>query len=155
MPPGIFKIAILCIVAGAASIPISFTVNSNPLIVWLGNALGSLFSALVVIFIANRITSEKSKAKASKRRFGKKVVTVFEQGDDNKKILKARIFINKHGLRAYSFFCPIFPGVLISTVAIYLFELDKKMYKRWMMAGVFFASGAYVLIYWLTFAKGR
>lgn len=155
MPLGILKIAILCVVAGAASIPISFTVNSNPLIVWLGNALGSLFSALVVIFIANRITSEKSKAKASKRRFGKKVVTVFEQGDDNKKVLKARIFINKHGLRVYSFFCPIFPGVLISTVAIYLFELDKKMYKRWMMAGVFFASGAYVLIYWLTFVRGR
>ncbi len=153
MPLGIFKIAVLCIVAGAASIPISFTINSNPFIVWIGNALGSLFSALIVIFVANRITNGKPDAKVSKRRFERKILTVFEQGDDNKKVLKARLFINKHGLRVYSFLCPIFPGVLISTVAVYLFELDKKLYKRWMLAGVFFASGAYVFIYWWGFVK--
>ena len=41
MGPGIIKIAVLCILIGAASIPVSFTVNSSPVIVWLGNALGS------------------------------------------------------------------------------------------------------------------
>ena len=53
----ILKIAVLCIVAGAASIPVSFGVNSSPVIVWLGNALGSLASAIVVIYIGDRLTS--------------------------------------------------------------------------------------------------
>lgn len=153
MPFGIIKIAILCIVAGAASIPISFNVNSNPIIVWVGNALGSLISALVVIFIANRITDRKFKKKANKHHFTNKVVTVFEEGEDNKKVLKVRIFVNKHGLRVFSFICPVFPGVLISTVAVYLFDLDKRIYKKWMITGVIFASGAYVFIYWWTFVK--
>jgi hypothetical protein len=149
----ILKIVALCIVAGAASIPISFGVNGNPAIVWIGNAIGSLLSALVVIYIGNRLTSKKFKKRVSERRFGNKVVTVFEEGDDNKKILKVRIFINRHGLRVFSFLCPIFPGVLISTAAIYIFNLDKRTYKRWMVAGIIFASGAYVFTYWFAFVR--
>ena len=149
----ILKIATLCIVAGAASIPLSFEVNGNPVIVWLGNGLGSLLSALVVIYIGNRLTSKTFKNKVSKRRFGSRIVTVFEEGEDNNKVLNVRIFINRHGLRVFSFLCPIFPGVLISTAAIYIFNLDKKKYAHWMVAGIFFASGAYVFAYWLTFVK--
>lgn len=149
----ILRIALLCIVFGSVSIPISFEVNTNPIIVWFGNALGSLISALVVIFIGNRLTSDKFRKKVNSRMIGKKIITVFEQGDDNKKVMKARVLINKHGLRLFSFLCPIFPGVLISTSAVYVFELDRKIYKRWMIAGVIFASGAYVSIYWWVFVK--
>lgn len=149
----ILRIAVLCIVFGSISIPISFEVNSSPIIVWLGNALGSLISALVVIAVGNRITSDKFTGKVSKRRVGKKIITVFEQGEDNKKVMKARVLINKHGLRLFAFLCPIFPGVLISTSAVYMFKLDKTTYKRWMIAGIFFASGAYVFVYWWTFVK--
>lgn len=151
--PGILKIAFLCITIGAASIPVSFTINANPFIVWTGNALGSLASAAFVIYIGNRITSDSFKDKMGKRRVGKKVVTVFEEGDDNKKVLKARVMIDKHGLRIFSFLCPIFPGVLVSTVAVYILDLDRRIYKRWMFAGVFLASGAYVFGYWLTFIR--
>lgn len=149
----IIKIAGLCIVAGAVSIPVSFGINGNPIVVWLGNALGSVLSALVVIYIGNRLTDKKFTKGVSKRRFGKKIITVFEEGDDNKKVLKVRIFVNKHGLRVFSFLCPIFPGVLISTAAIYVFDLDKKIYKHWLIAGIFFASGAYVFGYWWAFVR--
>ena len=134
-------------------IPVSFEVNNNPIIVWFGNALGSLISALVVIYIGDRLTNNKFKNKVNSRRFGKKIITVFEQGEDNKKVMKARVLINKHGLRIFSFLCPVFPGVLISTSAVYVLELDRKIYKRWMLAGVFFASGAYVCVYWWAFVK--
>jgi hypothetical protein len=150
---GIFKIAGLCIVVGAASIPLSFGINSSPIVVWFGNALGSLISAAVVIFISERITSGRFKGRMSKGRMGKKVVTIFDEGDDNKKVIRVRFFVNKHGLRIFSFLCPIFPGVLISTAAVYLLDLDKHLYKRWMLAGVFFVSGAYVFAYWLAFVK--
>jgi formate/nitrite transporter FocA (FNT family) len=153
MLKNIIHIAILCIVIGSASIPVSFTVSSSPIIVWLGNALGSLISALVVIYIGDHITNRRFKQKISKHRVGKKVVTVFDEGDSNKHVLKARVLINKHGLRVFSFICPIFPGVLISTATVYLLDLDKRMYKRWMVAGVFFASGAYVFAYWFTFVR--
>ena len=149
----IIHIAILCIVIGVASIPVSFTVNSSPLVVWVGNALGSLVSAAVVIYIGNRITDEKFKKKVSKHRPGRKVVNAFDQGQSNKSVVKARGFIDKHGLKIFSLLCPIFPGVLLSTVAVYILDLDKHIYKRWMFAGVFFVSGAYVLGYWWAFVK--
>jgi hypothetical protein len=150
---GILKIAFLCVIIGAASIPVSFTINSSPLVVWLGNALGSLFSAVVVIYIGDRLTSDRFKKRVSKRRIGKKVVKVFDEGDENKRVKKASTLIDKHGLRVFSFFCPIFPGVLISTAAVYLLHLDKKIYKHWMYSGIFFASGAYVFGYWWLFVK--
>ncbi len=153
MGPGILRIAALCILIGAASIPVSFTVNSSPVIVWLGNALGSLVSAFVVIYIGNRITNERFKAKVSKRRIGNKVVKAFNEGEDNKKVIGAGGFINKHGLRVFAFLCPIFPGVLIATIAVFLLHLDLRIYKRWMFAGIFFASGIYVFGYWLIFIK--
>lgn len=153
MGPGIIRIALLCILIGASSIPLSFKVNSSPIIVWLGNALGSAASALVVIYIGERITSEKFRQRVNKRKIGRKVVNTFDKGDDNKEVQRATSFIDKHGLRAFSFLCPIFPGVTISTVAVYLLKLDKKVYKNWMICGVVFASGAYVFGYWWIFVK--
>lgn len=149
----ILIIAVYCIVLGGASIPICFEINSSPAVVWIGNALGSLISAIVVIYIGNRITNKKFEKKISKHYMGKKVVTVFEEGDDNKKVKKATVFINKHGLRIFSFITPIFPGVLISTVAVFILDLDMKTYKRWMFSGIFFASGLYVFGYWFVFVK--
>jgi hypothetical protein len=153
MNSGILRIAFLCIVIGSASIPVSFTINANPVIVWLGNALGSLISALFVVFVGERLTSQKFKNRISKRRWGKKITKTFDEGDSNKKVIKARVFINKHGLKFFSFLCPIFPGVLIATATVYLLNLDKKTYKHWMFAGIFFASGAYVFGYWWIFVK--
>lgn len=147
----IIKIAILCVVIGSASIPISFTINNSPWVVWFGNALGSLFSAAVVIYISERITSDKFKNRISKTRIGRKVVKVFDQDNDTKSVDKARGFINKHGLRIFGLLCPIFPGVLISTATVYLLQLNKRIYIKWMLTGVFFVSGAYVFGYWFAF----
>jgi hypothetical protein len=144
----IIIIAGLCVVIGGASIPVSFGVNSSPVVVWVGNALGSLLSALVVIYIADKITNKRFEKKIGKKYIGRKVVTVFEAGEDNKKVKKASLMINKHGLKLFAFFCPIFPGVLISTTAVYILDLDLRIYKRWMYCGIFFASGIYVFGYW-------
>jgi hypothetical protein len=149
----LLKISVLCILIGSASIPVSFNINSSPAVVWFGNALGSLFSAIVVIYIGERITSKKFRAKISRWRIGKKVSRVFDEGEQNKKVQTARVFINKHGLKIFSLLCPIFPGVLISTAAVYLLDLDKNTYKRWMFAGIFFASGIYVFGYWWIFVR--
>jgi hypothetical protein len=151
MNSGILRIALLCIVIGSASIPISFAINPNPFVVWFGNALGSVLSALVVIFIANRITNQRFKKKISRWRVGNKVVTLYDEGQKNKKVDKAGIFIDKHGLRIFSLLCPIFPGVTISTIVVYVLDLDKQIYKKWMLAGVFFVSGAYCFGYWFIF----
>lgn len=153
MITAILKIALLCIVIGSASIPLSFRVSDSVFVVWLGNAIGSLASAVAVIFIGDRITSEKFRKRVSKRRLGKKVVGTFEEGEKNTKVAEARGFINKHGLRIFSFLCPIFPGVLLSAVAVYALDLDKKIFKRWMLAGVIFASGLYVYAYWRIFVR--
>ena len=149
----IVKIALLCIVIGGASIPVSFTVNANPFVVWFGNALGSVLSAIVVIYIGNRITSDHFKNKVGKYRVGNKIIVVFDQGENGKKAQKASGFINKHGLRLFALLCPIFPGVLISTALIFALNLDKKIYTRWMLAGVFLVSGFYVFSYWHVFVK--
>jgi hypothetical protein len=144
----ILKIAILCIVLGGASIPVSFAVNSNPFIVWGGNALGSLLSAVVVIYVGNRITNQAFKDKVSRWRVGKKIIVAYDDGGNSKKVIKARVIINKHGLRLFSLVCPIFPGVLVSTIAVFILDLDLKVYKRWMFAGVILVSGFYVFSYW-------
>ncbi len=149
----ILKIAGLCILIGAVSIPVSFTINASPWIVWLGNGLGSLFSAVVVTYICERITGASFKRRISYTRVGRKIVTIFDQGNQNKEVIKARDFINKHGLKLFSLLCPIFPGVLISTVAVYMLQLDTRVYRRWMLAGVFFVSGAYVFGYWFLFVR--
>lgn len=143
----------LCVAIGSASIPISFTINSNPFVVWIGNALGSLFSAYVVIYIGNRLTSDRFRQRAKKHRATRRVVTVYEEGGDNKKVMKARVLIDKHGLRIFSLLCPIFPGVLVSTVAVYALNLDRETYVKWMLTGVFFVSGAYVMGYWWVFVR--
>lgn len=153
MLTNIFKIAFLCITIGAASIPVSFKIDSSPFVVWIGNALGSIISALVVIFIAERLTSNRFKEHVRKFRFGKKIVTVFDEGDDNKHVQKASGFINRHGLRIFALLCPIFPGALIATAAVYLLDLDKKIYRFWLTIGVFLVSGAYVFGYWWAFVK--
>lgn len=149
----IIVIAILCIFIGGASIPVAFTINSDPVVVWVGNALGSLISALVVIKIANKLSNKENDSKLKKRRYTRKIVTVFEEGDDSKQVKKASILINKHGLRVFSLVCPIFPGVLISTAAVYVLNLDKKLYLKWMSAGVVLVSGFYVFSYWMAFVK--
>jgi membrane protein DedA with SNARE-associated domain len=149
----IVKIAALCVVVGCASIPLGFSIDNSPWVVWIGNALGSLFSAAAVIYIGDRITDTKFKKKISKRRIGKKVVYTFDEGQDNKHVVKAGGFINKHGLKFFALLCPIFPGVLISTAAVYILGLDKATYKRWMFSGVIFVSGGYVFVYWYTFVK--
>jgi hypothetical protein len=153
MLANIVEIAIWCIVLGGASIPVSFTVTSSPIIVWVGNALGSLLSALFVIYIGDRITNKQEEERLAKKRFTKKIVTVFEEGDNNKKVQKVRILINKHGLKLFSLVCPIFPGVLVSTVAVYVLNLDKKIYKKWMSVGVVLVSGFYVFSYWFVFVR--
>ncbi len=149
----IIKIAVLCIVIGGASIPVSFTVNNNPAIVWFGNALGSVISAVVVIYIGNRINDEKFRRRAKKIRIGNKVIQVFDQGQNSKGVVKTRNIINKRGLRLFSLLCPIFPGVLLSTAAVILLDLDMKIYKRWMFTGVVLVSGLYVYSYWWLVVK--
>src|SRR3954463_5435026 len=94
----ILKIAGLCIVIGSASIPVSFTINSSPIIVWLGNALGSALSAIFVIYVGNRLTDKKFMKKISRWRLGRKVSNTFTEGQTNKKVAKVRRSINKHGL---------------------------------------------------------
>ena len=150
---GILRIALLCILIGSASIPISFGINDSPVVVWLGNALGSLLSAMVVIYVGDHVTSDKFKKRVSKRRMGRKMVNAFDQGEESKAVVKVGNFINGHGLRFYSLFCPIFPGVTLSTAAVYVLNLDKKVYKRWMFGGVVFVSGLYVFGYWFIFIK--
>ncbi len=151
MLSSILKIAFLCIVIGGASIPISFTINSSPWVVWLGNSLGSLLSAFFVILVAEKITNEKFRARLRKVRIGNKVVKVLDGGNNNKKAIKARGFINKHGLKLFALICPIFPGALISTATVYALDLDKRTYKLWLIPGIFFVSGLYVFGYWWTF----
>jgi membrane protein DedA with SNARE-associated domain len=149
----ILIIAGLCVVIGGASIPLSFSVNSSPTVVWIGNALGSLLSAVLVIYIGNKITNKKFEKKLSKKYVGRKVVTIFEEGEDNKKVKKASLMINKHGLKLFAFICPIFPGVLVSTAAVYILDLDLPTFKRWVYTGIFFASGLYVFGYWWVFVR--
>lgn len=149
----IIAIALLCIVLGGASIPIAFNITDDPVTVWAGNALGSVISAVAVIIIMNKLTNKNNEEKLKKKKFTRKIVTVFEEGDDNKKVKKATIMINKHGLRIFSLFCPVFPGVLFSTIAVYILELDKKLYLRWMPIGVVLVSGFYVFSYWLAFVR--
>ena len=149
----IVKIAFLCIVVGSASIPISFTINSSPMVVWVGNALGSLLSAFVVIYIGDRLTDKRFMERMSKHRATRKIEKVSDQKEESKKTQKAQSFINKHGLRIFSLLCPIFPGVLLSTSVVYILGLDRKTYKRWMLTGVVFISGAYVYAYWWMFVR--
>lgn len=153
MISSVLKIAFLCIVIGGASIPISFTISTSPYVVWLGNSLGSLLSAFVVIVIAEKITNEKFRARLRKVKIGNKVVKVLDEGDDNKKVAKARGFINKHGLKLFALLCPIFPGALISTTTVYALDLDKRTYKIWLIPGILLVSGLYVFGYWWTFIR--
>lgn len=146
-------IAILCILLGGASIPVAFIVTRNPFVVWFGNALGSVLSVLLIIYVANAITGG-GKQDPKKRNFiTKKIVNFIEDGHKNKTVVKSRNMINKYGMRIFSLVCPIFPGVLVATVAVYLFDLDKKQYLRWMPVGLVLLSGIYVFAFWLTFLK--
>jgi|GEM_PF-4260943 len=149
----IIKIAFLCIVIGSASIPVGFTITKLPEIVYIGNVLGSVISALFVVIIGDKIKDKEFRKKMNRHRPGKKIVTVFEQGENNKKVMKARVSIDKHGLRFFSFFCPIFPGVLIASIAVYVLDLDRTIYKKWMFSGILFACGMYVYGYWWIFIR--
>lgn len=150
MNGAIFKIAVLCIVLGGASIPIAFTVSPNPFVVWIGNSIGSLISAFVVIIVADHLADDKFKNRVRRFRIGNKVVTIMDDGDNNSKVKKARGLINKHGLKLFALICPIFPGALISTATVYALNLDKRTYKIWLIPGIFLVSGLYVFGYWIT-----
>jgi hypothetical protein len=149
----IIKIAILCVLLGGISIPMSFNINSSPWVVWFGNALGSLFSAWVVIYLSNRIVSDRFRVRIKKNPISKRIVIIFEEGKSNKQVAQAHGFIKKRGLKLFALVCPIFPGVLVSTAAVYLLGLDRKTYSRWMLPGVFFVSGLYVFGYWAVFVE--
>lgn len=153
MIDSIVKIAVMCIVLGGASIPLAFGVSSSPWVVWIGNSLGSLISAFVVILIAERLANEAFKQKVRRYRVGNKVVTIMDEGDNNKKVAKARGFINRHGLKIFALLCPIFPGALISTTTVYALNLDKRTYKIWLVPGIFLVSGIYVFGYWWTIGR--
>lgn len=150
MNGSIIKIAILCIIVGGASIPFAFGISNSPTVVWLGNALGSLISAFVVIYVAERISDTKFRKRVQRYHIGNKVITVMDSGDKNKKVVKARSFINKHGLKFFALVCPIFPGALVSTITVYTLGLDKRTYKLWLIPGIFLVSGLYVFGYWYT-----
>lgn len=150
MSGNIIKIAALCILLGGASIPFAFGISSSPYIVWLGNSLGSLISAFVVIYIAERISDDRFKKRVQRYRIGNKVITVMDSGESNTKVAKARGFINKHGLKFFALICPIFPGALIATITVYTLGLDRRTYKIWLVPGIFLVSGLYVFGYWYT-----
>ncbi len=150
MTGNIVKIAVLCIILGGASIPFAFGIDNNPYVVWIGNSLGSLVSAFVVIYIAERISDDRFKRRVQRYRIGNKVVTVMDTGESNTKVVKARSFINKHGLKFFALVCPIFPGALLSTITVYTLGLDKRTYKIWLVPGIFLVSGLYVFGYWYT-----
>lgn len=149
----IIKIAFLCVAVGSVSIPLGFQINSSPWVVYAGNVLGSLISAFVLIYIGDRITSPKFRKRLSKRILGRKIVTVYEAGENNRKVLRARLFIDKHGLKVFAFLCPLFPGTTIATVAVYALNLDSRIYRKWMYTGTFFVCFVYVFGFWWLFVK--
>lgn len=149
----IIKIAFLCITVGSLSIALGFKINSSPWVVYTGNVLGSLVSAWIIIFIGDRITSQSFRNRLRKRILGRKIVTVYEAGEDNKKIRHARIFINKHGIKFFAFLSPLFPGTTIATVAVYALNLDTKLFKKWICLGIFFVCFIYVFGFWWFFVK--
>jgi hypothetical protein len=108
---------------------------------------------MFVIYIGHRMVSDSTKSTLDKSRLGRKISAVFEEGDSNISVGKARNFINKHGIRLFGIVSPLFPGVLLATMTVYLFGLDRQMFARWMFAGVVFVSGGYVFGYWYLFVR--
>ena len=89
----ILLIAAVGAVLGLVSIPFGFHLTSSALVVYLGNALGSLFAALVLLYLSDKFIA---------RYFQKKI--------KQEKIERASVFINKYGVHAYGLLCPLFPG---------------------------------------------
>lgn len=151
MLKNILIVAILSVIIGGAAIPIGFMMTDKISVVYIGNVLGSIFSALIIIFIGDRIKDREFRNKINKNRAGQKIIYIFEQGESNRKVLKVKLRVDKHGLRFFSFLCPIFPGVFISSLAVYILDLDRTIYKKWMFSGILLSSGLYVLGYWFVF----
>lgn len=132
----IFLIAVVGMIAGLVSIPFGFTLNNNPFIVYLGNALGSLFALLFLLYFSSKFID----------RFLKKKV-------DKKDVEKVGNFINKHGVRVFGLFAPLFPGVTIAVPSALILKLEMKSFKRWLFVGIFLISAVYVFGYWITVVK--
>ncbi len=153
MIKNIIIIAILSTAIGGASIPLGFAITDKVSIVYLGNLIGSVVSAMFVVFIGDKIKDQEFRKKINKRRAGRKVIYIFEQGENSKKVLKVKLRVDKHGLRLFSFFCSMFPGTLASSIAVYVLDLDRTIFKKWMFLGILFNSALYVFGYWFIFVR--
>lgn len=132
----ILLIALVGMIAGLVSIPFGFGINSNPFVVYFGNALGSLFALICLLYLSGKIIDKY---------LAKKV--------DKKDVEKVGTFINKHGVRAFGLFAPLFPGVTIAVPSALVLKLDMKFFKRWLYVGIFLVSAFYVFGYWFTIVK--
>lgn len=132
----IFLIALVGMIAGLFSIPFGFGLNSNPFVVYFGNALGSLFALICLLYLSSKFID----------RFLKKKI-------DKDQIKKVGDFINKHGVRAFGLIAPLFPGVTIAVPSALVLKLDMKYFKRWLYVGIFLVSAVYVFGYWFTVVK--
>ena len=132
----IFLIAVVGFVAGLISIPFGFTLTSSPIVVYVGNALGSLTGAIVFLYFSDRIISRFIKPKPNA-----------------KKTAQVSKFINKHGVRLFGLICPLFPGVTFGVPAAIALDLNMRVFKRWLFAGIFLVSAGYVFAYWWTIVR--
>lgn len=132
----ILLIAAVGAVLGLASIPFGFGLTDSPMVVYLGNAFGSLFAALVLLYLSDKFIA---------RYFQKKIKP--------EKIERASGFINKYGVHAYGLLCPLFPGVTVSVPAAIALKLDMKTFKIWLYIGLFLVSAGYVFGYWWTIVR--
>jgi formate/nitrite transporter FocA (FNT family) len=132
----IILIALVGMIAGLVSIPFGFTLTSSPTVVYLGNALGSLFAVLILIYLSKSVISR-----------------YLEKKLDKEKIEGVTRFVNKHGVRLFGIVCPFFPGVTISVPAAIALKLDLKKFERWMYVGIFVVSAGYVFSYWAAFVR--
>lgn len=132
----ILLIALVGMIAGLVSIPFGFGINDNPFVVYLGNALGSLFALICLLYLSNKIINKYIAKKVSK-----------------KDVDKVGGFINKHGVRAFGLVAPLFPGVTIAVPSALILKLDMKFFKFWLYIGIFLVSAVYVFGYWWTVVK--
>lgn len=132
----ILLIALVGMIAGLVSIPFGFGINSNPFVVYIGNALGSLFALFCLLFLSGKFIDRYLKKKV-----------------DKKEVEKVGSFINKHGVRVFGLVSPLFPGVTIAVPSALILKLDMRSYKRWLYVGIFLVSAGYVFVYWHTVVK--
>lgn len=146
LSPGIIKhmhvvadillIAIVGAVLGLASIPFGFHLTTSPIVVYLGNAFGSLFAAIVLLYLSDKF-----------------VAKFFQKKIKQEKIERVSVFINKYGVHLYGLLCPLFPGVTVSVPAAIALKLNMRAFKIWLYMGLFLVSAGYVFGYWWTVVR--